>query len=103
VTVTFQDLGQGGWVAADPDDPHVAAVRAALRDAWQKEPVVLAEGGSIPAVADMQRRLGAVPVLAGFGNRDENMHAPDESFRLTSFGNGRKAAARLLAELAKDA
>lgn len=101
VAVTVRDLGHGDWVSADPTHPLVDAVRSALGATWGTEPVLLAEGGSIPAVADMQRRLGVVPVLTGFGNRDENMHAPDETFRLASFRKGRQAAARILAALAR--
>lgn len=100
IQVTVTGLGSGDPVAADPEHPLVATARQALADTWPNEPVVLAEGGSIPAVADMQKRLGAVPVLAGFGNKDENMHGPDESFRLSSFRRGREAMARLLAGLA---
>ncbi len=65
--------------------------------------VLIPEGGSIPAVADMKARLGVEPILCGFGHRDENMHAPEESFRLSSFYKGREACARIYGELAGEA
>lgn len=93
-------LSTGAGVRADPNHPLVKAVEKALQDTWGKRPVLIPEGGSIPAVADMQKRLGVEPILCGFGHRDENMHAPEESFRLSSFFKGREACARILAELA---
>ena len=94
-------LSAGAGVRADPDHPLVKSVERALEATWNKRPVLIPEGGSIPAVADMQRRLGVAPILCGFGHRDENMHAPEESFRLDSFYKGREACARILAELAR--
>lgn len=96
-------LNGGHPVRADPGHPAVRAVARALGEAFGRPAVFLPEGGSIPAVADLQRTLGAVPVLAGFGNRDENMHAPEESFRLSSFFKGREACARALLHLAGSA
>jgi acetylornithine deacetylase/succinyl-diaminopimelate desuccinylase-like protein len=93
-------LATGAGIRADPDHPLVQAVERALEKTWQKKPVLIPEGGSIPAVADMKERLGVEPILCGFGNRDENMHAPQESFRLSSFHRGREACARILGELA---
>ncbi|MEA3190731.1 MAG: hypothetical protein QOD77_1313 [Thermoplasmata archaeon] len=99
VTVTV--LSAGSPVRADPEHPLVKAVERALEATWGKRPVLIPEGGSIPPVADMQRELGVAAILCGFGNRDENMHAPEESFRLSSFNKGREACARMLAELAR--
>jgi acetylornithine deacetylase/succinyl-diaminopimelate desuccinylase-like protein len=95
-------LSAGHPVRADVTHPLVKAVERALEATWGKKPVLIPEGGSIPAVADMQRRLGVVPILCGFGNRDENMHAPEESFRLGSFNKGREACARMYGELARN-
>jgi acetylornithine deacetylase/succinyl-diaminopimelate desuccinylase-like protein len=94
-------LSAGSPVRADPEHPLVKAVDRALEATWGKKPVLIPEGGSIPPVADMQKRLGVAAILCGFGNRDENMHAPEESFRLSSFTKGREACARIYDELAK--
>ncbi len=100
VRVSVQSLGHGGVVSADPDHPLLGAVRRALAATWGVEPLELPSGVTIPAVADMQRRLGAVPALVGFGHRDENMHGPQESFRLANLERGSQACARLIAEVA---
>ncbi len=100
VRVSVQSLGHGGVVSADPDHPLLGAVRRALAATWGVEPLELPSGVTIPAVADMQRRLGAAPALVGFGHRDENMHGPQESFRLANYQRGSEACARLMAEVA---
>ncbi len=100
VDVQVHHLGHGHGVRADPAHPLVAVIAKALEETWGNPAAMIPEGGSIPAVADMQRKLGAVPILAGFGHKDENMHAPEESYRLDSFYKGREAAARMLLGLA---
>lgn len=101
VTVDVTLHSSGDAVRADPDHPYVGAIEKALEETWGNRPVLIPEGGSIPAVADMQNLLGALPVLAGFGHKDENMHAPDESFRLKNFYRGREASARMMLRLAE--
>ncbi len=98
--IEVSHLGHGHGVRADPNHPLVAVIASALEETWNHPAALIPEGGSIPAVADMQRRLGAIPILAGFGHKDENMHAPEESYRLDSFNKGREAAARMLHGLA---
>lgn len=100
VRVEVTRIDDGHPISAEIDDPYLQAVSRALEDTFGAPAVMIPEGGTIPAVADMQRLLGVVPVMAGFGNRDENMHAPDESFRMGSFLRGREAAARMLLEIA---
>jgi acetylornithine deacetylase/succinyl-diaminopimelate desuccinylase-like protein len=99
VHITLDTLGHP--VRAGPHHPLVRIVEQALEETFGRRPALIPEGGSIPAVAQMQRRLGLVPVLAGFGQRDENMHAPDESFRLKNYERGREASARLIAHLSE--
>jgi acetylornithine deacetylase/succinyl-diaminopimelate desuccinylase-like protein len=102
VKVDVRLLNTGRPVRADPHHPLVQKVQAGLEAAFDGvTPALVAEGGTIPAVADMQDRLGVVPILAGFGHRDENMHAPDETFRLKNLYRGSEASARILMELAR--
>lgn len=101
VDVAFRKDHIGWPIHSDPGHPYVAAAAKALQDTWGKAPAFIREGGSIPAVAEMQRRLGAAPLLAGFGHRDENMHGPEESFRIDSFWKGQEASARILDAVAK--
>ncbi len=40
--------------------------------------------------------LGVHAVMSGFSHADENLHAPDEFFRLDVFRRGQQAYGRLL-------
>lgn len=97
VKITLDTVGHP--VRADPQHPMVRVVELALEETFGRRPALIPEGGSIPAVAMLQKELGLVPVLAGFGQRDENMHAPDESFRLKNYERGREASVRVIGNL----
>jgi acetylornithine deacetylase/succinyl-diaminopimelate desuccinylase-like protein len=91
---------QGGhpWLTA-PDHPALEAAAQAVRDVFGKEPVRVREGGSIPIVLDFQRILGLPGILLGFGLNDENLHAPNEHFRIENFYKGIELSASLLKAL----
>ncbi len=69
------------------------AARRALATAFEKEPVIVGEGGSIPVVGDFERVLGAPVLLVGFGLPGENAHAPDEWMSEENFRIGMRAMA----------
>jgi len=59
------------------------------------------EGGSIPIVGDFKEILGLDTLLIGFGQQDDNIHSPNERFRIKDFEIGCKTSAVLPEELAK--
>jgi acetylornithine deacetylase/succinyl-diaminopimelate desuccinylase-like protein len=59
------------------------------------------EGGSIPVVSDFKEHLGLDTLLIGFGQHDDNIHSPNERFRIVDFERGCKTAAALPLELSK--
>jgi acetylornithine deacetylase/succinyl-diaminopimelate desuccinylase-like protein len=83
---------------ADLAGPIYDAARRALAEAFEKEPVIVGEGGSIPVVGDFERILGAPVLLVGFGLPGENAHAPNEWMSLENFDVGMRAMARLYEE-----
>ena len=58
--------GGNPW-RADLAGPLFDAARRALATAFDREPVITGEGGSIPVVGDFQRILNAPVLLVGFG------------------------------------
>jgi acetylornithine deacetylase/succinyl-diaminopimelate desuccinylase-like protein len=66
---------------------EIRAAARAYEATWGKPPVFTREGGSIPIVSTFQQELGAPVVLMGFGLAD-NVHAPNEHFRLEHFYRG---------------
>lgn len=83
--------------------PFVAAARAALREEFGREPVLVGGGGSIPVVESLRRVLGLDAVLMGFGLDDDGVHGPDEKFEWACLARGARAHARLLGRLAAGA
>lgn len=100
VTVTVNALHGGRPWRADVSGPIFDAAKRALEAAFDKAPVIVGEGGSIPIVNDFQRILGAPVLLVGFGLPGENAHAPDEWIGVENFRLGTKAMAALWDEYA---
>jgi acetylornithine deacetylase/succinyl-diaminopimelate desuccinylase-like protein len=91
---------------ADPyliphDHPGNQAARAVYKELFGKEPYYARMGGSIPVCGILLKALGAYTVNFAFGLNDENAHAPDEFFRLSSFELGQKAYCKMLNQLAE--
>lgn len=79
----------GGHPAITPiDHPAVQAAVLAYRANWDKDPLFLRGGGSIPVVADFQQILDLPVVLLGFALPDAQAHGPNESFHLTMYQKG---------------
>ena len=99
VTVTVTQLHGGNPWRADLDAPLFDAARRALATAFDRDPVITGEGGSIPVVGDFQRILGAPVLLVGFGLPGENAHAPNEWLSEENYFKGMRAMAALWEEL----
>ena len=100
VTVTVTYLHGGRPWKAELTGPLYDAARRALATAFEKEPVIVGEGGSIPVVGDFERVLGAPVLLVGFGLPGENAHAPDEWMSEENFRIGMRAMAAFWDEYA---
>jgi succinyl-diaminopimelate desuccinylase len=82
-----------------PKSRQAQAALRALRQAFNREPVLLREGGSIPIVNDFKKVLGADTLLLGLGLPEDNAHSPNEKFNLDCFENGQRMSALLWQEL----
>jgi acetylornithine deacetylase/succinyl-diaminopimelate desuccinylase-like protein len=92
--------------SADPvlipfDHPGNQAARGVLKALYGKEPYVVRTGGTIPVSGLLLKHLGAHLVNFAFGLEDENLHAPDEFFRISSFKRGLNAYGLILEELGR--
>ena len=81
---------------------HDAVRRAAgaLERVWGAPVVYARSGGSIPVVVDLERILGAAPVLLDMGLEDDRLHAPNEKFDVVNYLQGIRASAATLLALA---
>ncbi len=86
----------------DINHPAVKALSKALQTVWGTQPVYRREGGSIPVVLDMRRKLGVESVLTGFGLPDDNLHAPNEKLNLPNWYRGIEALIHFFYNFAED-
>ena len=72
---------------------------AVLTEVYGKPPYYTRLGGSVPVCELFLSALEAYMVSFGFALEDEQFHAPDEFFRLSSFERGPLAYGKLLSHL----
>lgn len=70
-----------------------------LRDMYGKEPYKTRVGGSIPVMSMLLDELGVHATMLAFGLDDEQIHAPNEFFRLSSFRRSQECYCRLMEAL----
>ena len=101
VTMEFIPGHDGKPYATDPNSVYGQAAQRALRSAFNAEPVLIREGGSIPIVQAFRDLLGADTLLLGLALSDAQIHAPNENFPVENFEAGIRLNQALLEELAK--
>ncbi len=85
---------------APTDHPVFDIAKRAFTRAFGQPTVFIREGGSIPFVRTIADRTGKPCLLMGFGQPDENAHAPNEWLDLENYHLGIKSAVYLYDELA---
>ena len=101
VKVTVKNMHAGkAWITS-PEHPMLQAAIRALARAWTKKPALIREGGSIPVMATFQETHNLPCIMMGFGLHDDQVHAPNEKFSLTSFHGGTRSCAYLYEELGR--
>jgi acetylornithine deacetylase/succinyl-diaminopimelate desuccinylase-like protein len=82
--------------AIPADHPAVAAATRALAAVYPDEETLLVRiGGTLPAASLFEELLGVKTLLFSFSTADEQLHAPNEFFRLSRLGEGMRAWAEL--------
>ncbi|MGZ8476115.1 MAG: dipeptidase, partial [Candidatus Limnocylindria bacterium] len=91
----------GDGFSAKTTGPAYAAARAALRAAWDSEPVSMALGGAIPLASALHEAVPDAEILL-FGAQDGfcRLHAPNERVLLDELERAVVAEARFLSEYA---
>ncbi len=101
IEMELLDLHGSPGLLVSLESPYVEAASRAIDHAFGRRPVFTREGGSIPIVAALHDALGADVLLLGWGQNDDNTHAPDEKISLADFHHGIAASARLWEELTR--
>ncbi len=84
--LTFEDPDFGQAFLVDTSGWAVAEVRGAMADAWEREPVDIGVGGSIPFIAELVEEFPEAQILVtGVEDPDGRAHSPNESLHIASF------------------
>lgn len=97
----YGDRGQGGAYAVPPDHPLLGAAVSALEHTTGQSPLKVRIGASLPLTEIVSRILGLDTVMFSFALSDENFHAPNEFFRLSSITDGLAAWIEIMRLIAK--
>jgi acetylornithine deacetylase/succinyl-diaminopimelate desuccinylase-like protein len=84
----------GGQAYVCPIDlPAYKAAEKGFAKAFDKQPLAVRRGGSIPIIATFEKILGIKSILMGFGLEKNAIHSPNESFPIDMFFKGIEAVA----------
>ncbi len=100
VTLDITDGHSGPWYRTDPHSKFGEAATRALRKAFDKDPAVIREGGSIPIISQFREILGVETLLLGLALPDCRAHSPNENFPLENLDAGIRLNKAVLQELA---
>jgi acetylornithine deacetylase/succinyl-diaminopimelate desuccinylase-like protein len=82
------------------DSPPMQLAAEGMERACGVRPAFVRSGGSIPIVAEFARK-NITTIVSGFALADDDIHAPNESYRLESLRMGEVAARELYRSLAR--
>jgi acetylornithine deacetylase/succinyl-diaminopimelate desuccinylase-like protein len=71
-----------------------------LEEMDPRGPVFQWDGASIPVVSVLRQCSGAAPLLVGWGQPQDRIHSPNESYGLNQFARAMAWAEKILAALA---
>lgn len=96
VTLTIQEGHEGAAAyRVSPDSRAVQAASQTLEDVFGIAPEIVGMGGTVPIVTTFREVLGVDTVFFSFSVADENIHAPNEFYRIERFRLGLRAWAHL--------
>ncbi len=81
------------------DSALIQAGKSAIEKGFDREAVFMGDGGSIPIVETFQESLQTPVLLLGYGLLIDNIHSPNERFKLEHFHKGIRTSALLLGEV----
>jgi acetylornithine deacetylase/succinyl-diaminopimelate desuccinylase-like protein len=100
VTLGFDDRSDGTPAPTLPDDhPLLTTAMAVQERVHGRRPVPVRAGGTLPVSAIFREMLGINTLAYGLAMPDEDVHAPNEFFRLSSFDEGLRSWPMLLTAL----
>ncbi len=91
VKVKVESLHGGQAYVCPIDLPAYKAAEKALEKLYNRTPVPVRSGGSIPIISTFEEKLGTKSLLMGFGLESDAIHSPNENYPLKNFYAGIEA------------
>lgn len=101
VKIEFTFYEKGMPYVCPIDLPEYKAAECAFMDTYGQQPIPAHSGCSISIVSDFEQELGLKSILLGFGLGADNIHAPNENYRLDRFFKGIETAVAFFQHYAK--
>lgn len=101
VTLSVEERGGSPASSLALDHPLVQAGSTVLERLMGQAPVPVRLAATVPITAEFKRLLGIDTLMFAFGLPNEDVHAPDEFFTLSSIPLGLRAWVMLLDELGR--
>ncbi|SPO26276.1 related to DUG2 - putative di- and tri-peptidase [Ustilago trichophora] len=87
------------WLGSD-SSTYFWLLKDAVKEEWNAEPISIREGGSIPAIAILEKELDAGAVHLPMGQSSDNAHLPNERLRQINLVKGQNVVRRFIEGLA---
>jgi len=91
VEVKVESLHGGQAYVCPIDLPAYKAAEKALEKLYNRIPIPVRSGGSIPIISTFEEKLGIKSLLMGFGLESDAIHSPNENYPLKNFYSGIEA------------
>lgn len=88
VKVKVDNLHGGPAYVSPTDSIAYQAADKAYTEAFNKRPVPVRSGGSIPIISTFEKVLGVKSILMGFGLESDAIHSPNENYPVWNFFKG---------------
>jgi acetylornithine deacetylase/succinyl-diaminopimelate desuccinylase-like protein len=85
ITLRVRQIHGGDAVVVPVENAFIRATARALEQEWGRAPALERSGGSIPIAALFDHVLGVPVVFLGTGLPDDNIHAPNEKFKVDHY------------------
>lgn len=86
--IEVKNLHGGKPIVMPLENKAIKAASEAVGKVFGKKTVFTREGGSIPIVVEFVNQLNAPAVLMGLGLETDNIHSPNENFKVKNFEAG---------------
>lgn len=83
----------------DIEDRFFKAAETAIEQEWGQKPLFIREGGSVPAIRWLEKRLKAKAVHIPMGQSSDQAHLNNERIRLQNLNSGKRVIKGFLNEL----